>query len=136
MLECQRRARWRAATLKDLKEDQVLENKPVNGKAGGMDKHDGLYSRLMTKRQLIDMAVGVREMSQRLGNVKLKIKVKTVFILAKVVDDEVIDTARELADWLLDKEQDTPYIVCVCAFSPLSELANAIQLRGGQARAQ
>ena len=117
MLEAQRRARRRAATLRDVKDHRIPEHKPVDGKNGASEKQHDLNSRLMTKRQLIDMAVGVRELSQRLGNLKLKVNVKTVFILAKIVDDEVIGTARELTEWLLGLEHETPYIVCVDGFS-------------------
>lgn len=109
MLECQREARKRAATLKGIEEDKV-QDKPTNGVK---DSHDGLYSRLMTKKQLAEMALGVRELSKRLGSVKLKVKVKTVFILTKIHDEEVLGKARELTEWLLDKSQDVPYIVLV-----------------------
>ena len=57
------------------------------------------------------MAYGVRELSSRLGNVRLKLKVKTVFVLTKAHDESLIGYTREIVQWLLSKERDTPYIV-------------------------
>ena len=100
-------ARKRAMTLKS-----VQENKPQDKQANGLtDNNDGIYSRMMTKKQLAEMIFGVRELSKKLGSVKLKIKVKTVFILTKIYDQELLGKARELTEWLLSKEQDVPYIV-------------------------
>ena len=103
--------------MKGIKEDnssQLVDKQPppaINGaKDGG---NDGLYSRLMTKKQLAEMALGVRELSKRLGSVKLKVHVRTVFILTKIHDEEVLRNSRELTEWLLGKEQETPYIVWV-----------------------
>ena len=107
MLECQRRARKRAATLKGVEED-----KPQNPQPNGTkDGHEELYSRLLTKKQLAEMALGVRELSKRLGSVKLKVNVRTIFILTKIHDEDVLENSRELAEWLLSKEQEVPYIV-------------------------
>ena len=69
------------------------------------------HSRLLTKRQLSDMAWGVRELSKKLGGIRLKLKVKTVFLLTKAHDEELIKYTRGIAEWLLSKERDTPYIV-------------------------
>ena len=59
------------------------------------------------------MAWGVRELSKRLGSVRLKLKVKTVFLLTKAHDENLIWYTRGVAQWLLSKERDTPYIVYV-----------------------
>ena len=69
------------------------------------------YSRLLTKKQLSDMAWGVRELSKKLGSLRLKLKVETVFLLTKAHDEEVIGYTRRLAEWLLSKERETPYTV-------------------------
>lgn len=66
---------------------------------------------MLTKRQLADMAYGVRELSKRLGSVRLRLKVKTVFLLTKAHDESLIGYTREMVEWLLSKERDTPYIV-------------------------
>lgn len=59
------------------------------------------------------MALGVRELSKRLGSVRLKLKVKTVFLLTKAHDEGLIGYSREVVEWLLSKDRATPYIVCV-----------------------
>jgi NAD+ kinase len=71
------------------------------------------YSRLLTKKQLSDMAWGVRELSKRLGRVNLKLKVRTVFIVTKAHDEMLIHHTREVAKWLLSEEREVPYIVYV-----------------------
>lgn len=76
------------------------------------DDHDrSTRSRLLTKKQLSDMARGVRELSKKLGSIRLKLKVKTVFILTKAHDEDLIGYTRGVAEWLLSKERDTPYTV-------------------------
>ena len=70
-----------------------------------------LQSRLLTKTQLADMTRGVRELSKQLGSVRLKLQVKTIFLLVKVHDESLMALSRELVDWLLSTEQDTPYVV-------------------------
>ncbi|KAK1831563.1 ATP NAD kinase [Podospora conica] len=60
-----------------------------------------LHSRLLTKKQLSEMAWGVRELSRRLGSIRLKLRVRSIFILTKIHDRELVATARELAGWLL-----------------------------------
>ena len=111
LLECQQKARQgrKLAALNKANGD-----KPVEKNSMGSDPHhDEFFSRMMTKRQLNEMALGVRDLSKRLGKVTLKIDVKTVFLLTKIVDKEVIKETRKLTGWLLSKEQKTPYIVYV-----------------------
>jgi len=71
------------------------------------------HSRLLTKKQLSDMAWGVRELSKRLGSIKLKLKVKTVFLLTKAHDETLIGNTREVAKWLLSPEREVSYTVWV-----------------------
>ena len=71
------------------------------------------HSRLLTKKQLSDMAWGVRELSKRLGSIRLKLKVKTVFILTKAHDETLIENTREVVRWLLSEERQVRYIVYV-----------------------
>jgi NAD+ kinase len=71
------------------------------------------HSRLLTKKQLSDMAWGVRELSKRLGSIKLKLKVKTVFLLTKAHDETLIGNTREVAKWLLSPEREVRYTVWV-----------------------
>lgn len=70
------------------------------------------HSRLLTKKQLSDMAWGV-ELSKRLGSIRLKLKVKTVFILTKAHDESLIKNTREVVRWLLSEERLVRYTVYV-----------------------
>ena len=70
-------------------------------------------SRLLTKKQLSDMAWGVRELSKRLGSVRLKLRVKNVFLLTKVYDESLIKNTREVVRWLLSPEREVRYTVYV-----------------------
>ncbi|KAK4038792.1 ATP-NAD kinase-like domain-containing protein [Parachaetomium inaequale] len=74
---------------------------------------DAPNSRLLTKKQLSEMAWGVRELSRRLGSMRLKFRVKTIFLLTKIYDTELIAKTRELCRWLLDRERDVRYTVYV-----------------------
>ncbi|KAI1214612.1 ATP-NAD kinase [Annulohypoxylon truncatum] len=78
-----------------------------------LDHNEGLNSRLLTKKQLTDMAWGVRELSRRLGSIRLKFKVRSVFLLTKAYDRELIPKTRLVAKWLLSKARDVRYIVYV-----------------------
>ncbi|KAF5877754.1 putative atp-nad kinase protein [Botrytis fragariae] len=78
----------------------------------GMDA-GATHSRLLTKKQLSDMAWGVRELSKRLGSIRLKLKVRTVFILTKVHDESLIANTREVTRWLLSPERQVRYTVFV-----------------------
>jgi len=77
------------------------------------DEANAVHSRLLTKRQLSDMAWGVRELSKRLGSIRLKLKVKTVFLLTKAHDETLIGNTREVARWLLSPERKVRYTVWV-----------------------
>ncbi|KAM3087242.1 hypothetical protein ACMFMG_001346 [Clarireedia jacksonii] len=59
------------------------------------------------------MAWGVRELSKRLGSIRLKLKVRTVFLLTKAHDEELIENTREVARWLLSPERQVRYTVYV-----------------------
>lgn len=74
---------------------------------------DAVHSRLLTKKQLSDMAWGVRELSKRLGSIRLKLRVKTVFLLTKAHDENLIGNTREVAKWLLSPEREVKYNVWV-----------------------
>lgn len=99
--------------------ERMLEQ-AQDGKMVGEDveSHNGdephvLHSRLLTKKQLSDMAWGVRELSKRLGNIKLKLQVRTVFLLTKAHDESLIENTRELARWLLSPDRRVRYTVWV-----------------------
>lgn len=64
------------------------------------------HSRLLTKKQISDMAFGIRELSKKLAQIRLKLKVRNVFILAKAHDETLISHTRETTDWLLNQDKD------------------------------
>ncbi|KAF4553802.1 NAD(+) kinase-like protein 2 [Elsinoe fawcettii] len=64
-------------------------------------------SRLLTKHQLASMAMGIRELSKKLGHIRLNLKVKSVFILTKVHDKKLIEKTKEVTCWLLDSKSPT-----------------------------
>lgn len=71
----------------------------------------GHQSRLLTKKQISDMAFGIRELAKRLAHIRLKMNVQHVFLLAKAHDVTLIANTREVAKWLLTRDQ--PYKVYV-----------------------
>ncbi|EHK27359.1 uncharacterized protein TRIVIDRAFT_63119 [Trichoderma virens Gv29-8] len=76
--------------------------------------HDeNLHSRMLTKKQLSDMAWGVRELSRRLSSMRIRFRVKSIFLLTKIHDSDLICNTRALAQWLLSKERDVKYVVYV-----------------------
>lgn len=79
---------------------------------GSHERHT--QSRLLTKKQLSDMAFGIRELSKKLGHVRLLLKVRNVFLLTKAHDQSLIRKTREVSEWLLkqkNEDSDTTYIV-------------------------
>ncbi|RAH56280.1 NAD+ kinase [Aspergillus piperis CBS 112811] len=72
-----------------------------------------MQSRHLTKKQLSDMAWNVRKLSKKLDSIKLKLTVKTVFLVTKAGDQSVIGSTREVARWLLSRDRDTQYNVYV-----------------------
>lgn len=108
LLEKQRRSRKsKANSLSNINEDTKADKAVVT------KRELATQSRMLTKRQLADMAYGVRELSKKLGSVRLRLKVKTVFLLTKAHDESLIGYTREMVEWLLSKERETPYIVYV-----------------------
>jgi NAD+ kinase len=71
------------------------------------------HSRLMTKKQISDMAFGIRELSKKLAQIRLKLHVRNIFILGKAHDETLIKHSRETTDWLLTKsEKYKVYVQC------------------------
>lgn len=94
-----------------LKDRQGLSADHRKLNEGSVDHGNGLHSRLLTKTQLADMTLGVREISKQLGSVRLKLRVKSIFVLVKAHDESLMALSRELVDWLLSTERETPYVV-------------------------
>lgn len=81
------------------------QERPADKSSGTPPQHgDHMQSRLLTKKQLSDMAFGIRELSKRLGRVKLMLKVKNIFVLTKLTDATLCAQAAELTKWLLNQE--------------------------------
>ena len=76
-------------------------------------RQDDMHSRLLTKKQLSDMAWGVRELSRRLSSIRIRLRVKNIFLLTKIYDQDLVPKTRELTRWLLDKDRDVRYNVYV-----------------------
>jgi NAD+ kinase len=62
-------------------------------------------SRLLTKKQLSDMALGIRDLSKKLSHIKLKLNIRNIFVLVKAHDDALVEYARELTHWLMKKDE-------------------------------
>lgn len=74
---------------------------------------EDFQSRMLTKKQLSDMAWGVRELSRRLSSMRMRIRVKTIFLLTKIYDQELIPKTSELTRWLLENDRESQYTVYV-----------------------
>ncbi|RMJ24762.1 hypothetical protein PHISP_04349 [Aspergillus sp. HF37] len=72
-----------------------------------------VQSRHLTKRQLSDMAWNVRKLSRKLGSVRLKLTVKSVFLVTKARDESLISLTRQVTQWLLSKDRSNQYVVYV-----------------------
>lgn len=72
-------------------------------------------SRLLTKKQLSDMAFNIRELSKKLGHIRLLLKVRNVFLLTKAHDKKLIAFTRDVSQWLLQQQNSDgyPYTVWV-----------------------
>ncbi|TKA62764.1 hypothetical protein B0A49_09203 [Cryomyces minteri] len=82
-----------------------------NGHQNHVDGHT--RSRLLTKKQLSDMAFGIRELSKRLGHIRLKLNIRNVFLLTKAHDEKLTAYTREVTQWLLSEDRETSYTVWV-----------------------
>ncbi|KOS19229.1 NAD(+) kinase [Escovopsis weberi] len=72
-----------------------------------------LNSRMLTKKQLSEMAWGVRELSRRLSSMRIKSHAKSIFVLTKIHDSDLIQKTRDVAEWLLSHERGVRYSVYV-----------------------
>lgn len=88
-----------------------MDKKAPNGDAS--PPQAATQSRLLTKKQLSDMAMSVRSLAKKLGSLRVKLKIRSVFLLTKAHDQTLIGKTREVVKWLLSKERDVPYIVYV-----------------------
>jgi NAD+ kinase len=102
------------AKLPEIKEeDHGRVDKMISNGEVSLSQDRVMQSRLLTKKQLSEMAMSVRLLAKKLGSIRVKLKIKTVFLLTKAHDQTLIGKTREVAKWLLSKERDVPYIVYV-----------------------
>lgn len=85
----------------------------INEVANSVKDEKVMHSRLLTKKQLSQMAMGVRDLSKKLKSLKVKLNIRTVFLITKVHDDSLMPITRDLTRWLLSRDRDAPYIVFV-----------------------
>lgn len=74
------------------------------------------HSRLLTKKEISDMAFGIRELSKKLSSIRLKLHVKNIFILGKAHDESLIKNSRETAEWLLTQDPNYKVYVAVLCY--------------------
>ncbi|EXJ84235.1 serine/threonine protein kinase [Capronia epimyces CBS 606.96] len=86
---------------------------PPNGDRTRREEVRATESRLLTKKQLSDMAMSVRSLAKTLSNLKAKLKIRSIFLLTKVYDKTLIGKTRDVVKWLLSKDRSVPYIVYV-----------------------
>jgi NAD+ kinase len=108
LLEAQRKSQ---DNYTDDTDHRVGKAEPVKPQKAKTDDASATHSRLLTKKQLSDMVHGARELSRRLGNVRLKLQVRRIFLLTKAHDEELIAYTREVTRWLLSDERETKYTV-------------------------
>ncbi|PWY94292.1 NAD+ kinase [Aspergillus sclerotioniger CBS 115572] len=97
---------------KDEDEEEATGDEESDSHASTIEKAM-VQSRHLTKKQLSDMAWNVRKLSKKLDSIKLRLTVKTVFLVTKAGDQSVIGSTREVARWLLSKDRATLYNVYV-----------------------
>ncbi|KAF2439180.1 ATP-NAD kinase [Karstenula rhodostoma CBS 690.94] len=86
------------ASYEGLAQERMLDKDP-HGHAD-----ESQHSRLLTKKQISDMAFGIRELAKKLAQIRLKLHVRNIFILAKAHDETLLRHTREMVDWLLTKD--------------------------------
>lgn len=84
-----------------------------NGGSPASDEPRATHSRLLTKKQLSTMAMSVRSLAKKLGSLKVKLNIRSVFLLTKAHDQTLIAKTRDVVRWLLSPERDTEYLVYV-----------------------
>ncbi|KAK5118874.1 hypothetical protein LTR62_000083 [Meristemomyces frigidus] len=95
------------------KERTADKDTPTPHDQNGETRH--MQSRLLTKKQLSDMAFGIRELSKKLGHVRLLLKIRNVFLLTKAHDQKLIGHTKDVVEWLLRQKnaEGQPYTVWV-----------------------
>jgi len=81
------------------------------------------------------MAFGIRELSKKLSQIRLKLHVKNIFILGKAHDEALIKNSREVTDWLLRKSSEyTVYVEQTLEDNKIFDAAGLLENEGFQGR--
>ncbi|TKA69820.1 hypothetical protein B0A55_07508, partial [Friedmanniomyces simplex] len=104
---------WTPST--DILSDRTADKDTPEDQHNGDETQRHTQSRLLTKKQLSDMAFGIRELSKKLGHIRLLLKVRNVFLLTKAHDQKLIANTRDMTQYLLKNtnEEGQPYVVWV-----------------------
>ncbi|KAK5115799.1 hypothetical protein LTR85_009393 [Meristemomyces frigidus] len=102
-------------------EEALAQSRPADKDSPAHPHDEGSFSprhtqsRLLTKKQLSDMAFGIRELSKKLGHLRMLLKVRNVFLLTKAYDKTLIGKTRSLTEWLLRQRnaEGKEYVVWV-----------------------
>ncbi|KAF2190109.1 ATP-NAD kinase [Zopfia rhizophila CBS 207.26] len=89
--------------MKDASYEGLAQERKIDKDAEGQPEASH-HSRLLTKKQISDMAFGIRELSKKLAQIRIKLHVHNVFILAKAHDETLLAHTRETTEWLLTKD--------------------------------
>lgn len=57
--------------------------------------------------------MSVRSLAKKLGSLKVKLKIRSIFLLTKIHDKTLIKKTRDVTRWLLSTQRDVRYIVYV-----------------------
>lgn len=68
------------------------------------DSKRDLFTHL-SKKEISDMALGVRELSKHLGSARLKLNIHHILIVTKTGDDTLIKLTFEITKWLLGQKK-------------------------------
>lgn len=99
----------------EANQDGLAQHAPSDkdGLTNDAELENHTQSRLLTKKQLSDMAVGIRELSKKLGHLRLKLKVRNVFLLTKAHDQTLIAKTRAMTEWLLQQKNPDGHLYTV-----------------------
>lgn len=104
-----------AITEEDDEEADIENLKPDNHRRAKSPRTstNEVESRHLTKKQLSDMAWNVRNLSKKLDSIRLKLNVKTIFLVTKAGDESVVGATRKVTQWLLSKDRGVEYVVYI-----------------------
>lgn len=60
----------------------------------------------LSKKEISDMALGVRELSKHLGSARLKLNINRILIVTKTGDKSLVPLMTDLATWLLKQRKE------------------------------